>query len=269
MLGLFIIVAMAVVIISIVILNKRDKRIENEKCQKRWEKYITTKYNALLKENGLVMPGHRITIKYAIDWKDVYVWKTINTICIMTSLDYLKKDLPEYDIESLNESIKNEKLDIFVKQIKIEDIFYYKVEGDVITSTYTTGGTVKGGGSSLTGAIVGGVLAGDVGAIIGSREKIEVEPVSTHTEHDDQRVVSVYISEGDTVKIQQYPYKLYGAFQKLIPEKSYDYIALHQTTQPKEKSSADRLQELQALKDSGLITEDEYHDKRMAIVSEI
>lgn len=269
MLGLFIIVAIAVIIIPIMILNKRDEKIENEKCQKKWNKYVTAKYNNLLKEKNLVIPEHKITIKYAIDWKDIYVWKEKNTICIITSLEYLKKHLPEYEIESLNESIKNEKLEIFVKQIKIENIFYYKVEGEILTSTYTTGGTVKGGGSSVTGAIVGGALAGDVGAIIGSRKKIEVEPVSTHTEHDDQRVVNIYISEGDSVKIQQYPYKLYDAFQKLMPEKSYDYIALHQKTQPKEKSSADRLQELQALKDSGLITEDEFQVKRAAIVSEI
>lgn len=51
-----------------------------------------------------------------------------------------------------------------------------------------------------------------------------------------------------------------------MPEKSYDYISLHQTTQPKEKSSVDRLQELQELKNSGLITEDEFQAKRAEMI---
>lgn len=141
--------------------------------EEKWRKYVIEKYNSFLSKNKLIIPDDKIILQYAVDYKDICIWKGNNAIIyICSSLEYIIKHRFIFANDNeLDDFIANDNLNIFFKQLVIDNILFYKVEGEIITSTYTTGGTVKGGGSSLTGAIVGGALAGDVGAIIGSRKK--------------------------------------------------------------------------------------------------
>jgi hypothetical protein len=101
-------------------------------------------------------------------------------------------------------------------KIPLKDIVYFTEKGEVIQNT-----SVSGGGSSLGGAIVGGVLAGGLGAIIGSRKKINSEVVTT----DNREVYLVYY-EGKTITKKKFGYKMLEVFDKLIPEKNYEFIQL-------------------------------------------
>ena len=58
---------------------------------------------------------------------------------------------------------------IRVLSIPIKDIEYFKVKGEVFRETKISGG--GGGGSSIKGAVAGSLIAGDTGAVIGSRKK--------------------------------------------------------------------------------------------------
>lgn len=71
--------------------------------------------------------------------------------------------------------------------ILIDKIKYFRLIGQKYVTTEITGG-----GSSLKGAVIGGMIAGDVG-VVGSRKAVD-EVKSTSTVHDEQ-VVLLYSSD--------------------------------------------------------------------------
>lgn len=93
----------------------------------------------------------------------------------------------------------------------INNILFWKEVGDV---QYTS--TVSGGGVNLGGAIAGAMIAGEVGAAIGSRQAI-----TTETQTHDSRQILLKMTNG---KEEMFPYKYRKAFSNLIPEKEYTYI---------------------------------------------
>lgn len=169
--------------------------------------------------------------------------------------------------------------------IPIDQIIYFYKDGDVQYATQVSGG--GGGGSSLTGALVGGLIAGETGAIIGSRRKNE-EIKSTIVKAHDDRAVVVRYKENDSIKVLSYldkDFKIYDYLLKKIPEKDLLTIQMNQTLTSNNAVSAEenvsddigsknqdiseRLQKLQNLYDSRLITESEYASKRQDILDSL
>lgn len=169
--------------------------------------------------------------------------------------------------------------------IPINQIIYFYKDGDVQYATQVSGG--GGGGSSLTGALVGGLIAGETGAIIGSRRKNE-EIKSTIVKAHDDRAVVVRYKENDSIKVLSYldkDFKIYDYLLKKIPEKDLLTIQMNQTLisnnavsaeenvsddiGSKNQDISERLQKLQNLYDSKLITESEYTSKRQDILDSL
>lgn len=99
------------------------------------------------------------------------------------------------------------------KNLKISDILFWVEKGSL---SYTT--NISGGGINIEGAIKGALIAGDAGAIIGSRESI-----STTTKEHDTREIIVKMTNGEEYNFS-YTYK--DAFNYLIPEKEYTFIQM-------------------------------------------
>ena len=95
----------------------------------------------------------------------------------------------------------------------LSDVLYWAEKGSV---QFTS--NVSGGGSDLTGALVGGAIAGDVGAIIGSRDPIKTETIR----HDTRRII---IKMRDAKEFE-YPFSFYHAFIACMPEKEYEYLKM-------------------------------------------
>lgn len=91
------------------------------------------------------------------------------------------------------------------------DILFWREIGDV---RYIS--NVSGGGSSIKGAVAGAVIAGDAGAIIGSRKG-----VTTETKEIDTRELVLKLTNGTEKKLT-YIYK--DALMNVIPEKEYSYV---------------------------------------------
>lgn len=86
-------------------------------------------------------------------------------------------------------------------------------EGNVNYVTEIYGG--GGGGTSIKGAIVGGVVAGEVGAVIGSRK--EVEPITSSSKRIDDRVTSLkLLDENNKFSEIHFEYNDYYALSKLL-----------------------------------------------------
>ena len=100
-------------------------------------------------------------------------------------------------------------------KLRFDKIMYYQLEGSKHEKQIISGG--GGGGSSIKGAVIGEIIAGDVGAIIGSRKKID-EIKTEYKKIDDRRTVITLRNN----KQVEYGPNLYELLLKHIPEKEYD-----------------------------------------------
>lgn len=133
--------------------------------------------------------------------KGVYIWSDKNYLYLIGT-NYKKN---------------NKKYSISIKNIK-----YYTIEG-YIHNKIDVNGNISGGGSSIKGAIAGGVLAGSTGAIIGSRKPSNINIKSNNTIIDERETVLVikYDYRVSRIIFNAYAYKI---FTKLVPEKDKEYV---------------------------------------------
>ena len=97
----------------------------------------------------------------------------------------------------------------------IDIIEYFELSGSQGKQQIISGGDSKG--VSVKGAIIGGVVAGDVGAIIGSQAKTN-EIKTTYENYDDRKCVLHLLQD---IKREK-PYQLYILLTKTIPEKELE-----------------------------------------------
>ncbi len=163
------------------------------------------------------------------DYSTELWWVNDNNLISIKNDEWYQESVEDRKNERYSNFIKEKKNNypLFERKINIDKIKYYKVDGQ---KRYET--KIKGGGSSLGGAIVGGAIAGDVGAIIGSRKKIESEEV----EHDERNIVLVYDKNEKLLKEKFVYSEYFEVFEQLIPEKNYEYLLLQTSNKGKRKS---------------------------------
>lgn len=151
--------------------------------------------------------------------------------------------------------------------INISEIEYFKTEGDI---SYVT--NVESTGINIKGAAIGAVVAGDAGMIIGSRPQIK-----SHVETKDSRHIELkYRSQGE-LKTIIFDYSALNIFRNLFPEKEYEYANFKADNTEEEDSIniitssnlKEKFEKLKSLKDTGLITEEEFSDKKKELLKQI
>lgn len=116
----------------------------------------------------------------------------------------------EYYESHISAVSRPEITDLKLRSISVEDILYFEEIGEL--RKYTK---VSGGGTSLKGALTGYIIAGDVGAIIGSREPIKTQVVS----EDDRIVELIYKNYNGEIVNLEFTHDAYAVLKKVIPEK--------------------------------------------------
>lgn len=162
--------------------------------------------------------------------------------------------------------------------ILLSSIQYYRVIGDIRYQTDITGG--GGGGTSIGGAIVGGMIAGETGAIIGSRKKVEAIRSET-TQIDDRYIELVFLDNSGFKQIMKFDYQAFDVFEELIPDKEYTIVQEKKRRQilgddieqnrdvEKESDITDQIEKLFQLVEKGILTEDEFIAKKKELLSRI
>lgn len=180
----------------------------------------------------------------------------------VTTDTYMDGDFQRFDQLHFQSSIPfyNEKV------IPLEEILFYYVKGDVKYETIISGGEIVGGGTSLKGALIGGLIAGDAGAIIGSRQSIQSTPIQAKTKTVEKKKLIIRTKGGDL----SFAVELYDELLKLLPEKDAQYISLHQAaTQAKQETEKDiptEIRKYKELLDDGIITEEEFNAKKKQLL---
>lgn len=152
--------------------------------------------------------------------------------------------------------------------INVPDIVYFKTVGDV---SYVT--NVESTGINVKGAAIGAAVAGDAGAIIGSRPKI-----TSKVEEKDNRFVELKYKDNGTIKTLEFDYMALSIFRNLFPEKEFEYVNFKSENLEEKDVTNDttttlsleeKFEKLKSLKNSGLITEEEFSDKKKELLKQI
>lgn len=145
--------------------------------------------------------------------------------------------------------------------IDVNNIEFFTRDGDVYNYSEVTGGS--SGGYSLKGAIIGGVLAGGVGAVIGSRK--QGEAIKTKNIVEDNRITILKVKKGDLEFLLEFDAKDYDVFQRLIPNKNK--LLIKDTIS--EDDVYDQLKKLASLKECGILTNEEFENKKKILLNKI
>lgn len=181
-----------IIIISIFAINFNDNNTENQIISK--EERYKEKYN---------IPNFSEKI-YCIDINDkhiienLYIWKDNNTLKYISA-----NPLERGEIQTIQE-------------IKFEDIICFNRVGDITTTM-----NIKGGEINIGKAILGSMIAGDVGAVLMGKEKISIENNTT-----DNRVTFLIYKDKNNESFMKFDAKGYNILLKLIPLKEYSMCNL-------------------------------------------
>lgn len=183
---------------------------------------------------------------------------------------YEAEDIDRFVERCLNQDL--EKYAIEYSCIPVSNIQYFSAEGDVQYTTRISGG--GGGGSTITGAIVGGLLAGEAGAIVGSRKKVN-EIKSESITHDSRNTLIRYYRENELLTISYDGFDVYNYLLKKMPEK--DLLSMQLKGTDKQKESAEnslsdieeKMSTIKRLYEAGLISKEEFEEKRTELLTKI
>ena len=145
--------------------------------------------------------------------------------------------------------------------IPLDEILYYKIEGNVHHLS-----NVSGGGVNLQGAVAGAIIGGGAAAIIGSR--IGTETTTEFVTQDDRKVTLYVKRDG---KLETIPLsstnveKTIEALRNLIPDKEESVVQMETYAMANTNasiSSADELKKFKELLDMGVISQEEFDAKK-------
>ena len=192
-----------------------------------------------------------------------YYWTKDNSLFLFPQ----KEDFI-YQYINIKNSIKYCEEIAILDCIDISDIVYFKTVGDV---SYVT--NVESTGINVKGAAIGAAVAGDAGAIIGSRPKI-----TSKVEEKDNRYVELKYKDNGTIKTLEFDYTALSIFRNLFPEKEFEYVNFKSENLEEKNVTNDttttlsleeKFEKLKSLKNSGLITEEEFSDKKKELLKQI
>lgn len=180
---------------------------------------------------------------------------------------YSKNDfLIKYKIETRQDLQKEDfKIDK-IMEIDLSDILYFTKIGKEEHLSKISGGGGEIGGSNLTGAVLGGIIAGSTGAIIGSRKETKINSIETSTYTIDTRATLLKLKDKEIL----FNMDTYEALLKLIPSKDYESQIISKKNNNSEAVDnidiVDKLEKLKSLLDTGVLTNEEFESQKKKIL---
>lgn len=193
---------------------------------------------------------------------DFYCWNDKDTLFIFPTEEHLTDEHITYstlpkDLERvLNPS------DIRVFRIAKSDITHYRLSGAERSETKVQSAD---DGVNVKGAIIGGIIAGDAGAVIGSQHN--KGRIYSNTEHFDDRYVELYYTDNGQTHKLKLSVTAYPLLEKWYPDKEYDYVLSHSQVEAKETDKFAEVKKYKELLDAGIISESEFETKKKELLN--
>lgn len=161
--------------------------------------------------------------------------------------------------------------DLHIIKIKLDDIEFFQEEGEVYREQVISGG--GSGKINVGGAIVGDILAGPAGMILGGQRKVEEIKSETVT-HDTRKIVlSYFLNKKSKIRRKLFFSKdIKQFFSDNIPEKEFSIVELNKkkklvdNNNNANSSVKDKMKELNEMLKENLITQEEYDEKKKALL---
>lgn len=254
---LFCIIVLVIIIGIVVYLNdKKKKKRESEELAKKQE------------EERIAL--EKLIKKHNVPNKCTDIWYNYGHPLVKKKYFYMFIWADNEKLYFVDKSIEN---NIGKIEISIIDIEYYEIRGEVHREIQVSGGGVSGGGSSIGGAIAGGLIAGEVGAVIGSREKIKSNPITSKTITKDKRETFLNFFIDNEKYSMFFDYEGYNTLLNIIPDKAYTNIynsyIMSQINKDEKEKIVNQIKKLAELRDEGILTEDEFIKKKKDLLSKI
>lgn len=262
---------------------------EAEESQYRAERYAVVKQAEVLcerykNEKSSIRLLNPKEIKVSELYYPTYIWKDDTSLLLFpnVSTQYIDTNYERQFTNIMGQTV-NINSAITTINIPLDEIEYFTQDGELYREQVISGG--GGGGSSLGGAILGGLIAGEAGAVVGSRkqtEAIKSETITHDTRHTILKLKSRSI-EMDT--------NAFEVLNELIPEKEYSIVQelrkqniiasqlqgqglIQEQISPSQVqlqttvsvSIATQIEELAGLRDRGILTEEEFNEKKKVLL---
>lgn len=192
---------------------------------------------------------------------DFYIWYENKILNIFPTEEHLTDEhityatLPKDLANILNPN------DIKVFNIPVDKIKHYKIVGQERSETKVRS---TNDGVNIKGAIIGGIIAGDAGAVIGSQHN--KGQIVSNTEHFDERFVELYYEENGSTQKMKMSITAYSLLEKWIPEKEYDFVLSNVSSNEPETDKFDEIKKFKSLLDEGIISQEEFENKKKELL---
>ncbi len=263
---ILLIIATSVIVVGCIGIKVQNINEENRVVENMNQ--FQCEYDDYLEKLGIVKCDTQVTLidKNQYDFEShipQYLWITDGSFNMFPMSKYYKEN-------QTSASCKPDVSILKLISISVDSILYFEEVGELRKHT-----KVSGGGTSLKGALVGYAIAGDIGALIGSRSSIETEIVS----EDDRRIELIYKNQDENICNLEFTHDAYHVLKKLIPSKEFRRIIRSNMSQEANESNnldnqdfenvKKRLKQLNELQNEGLISEEEFLERKNDILNSL
>ena len=192
---------------------------------------------------------------------DFYIWFENGILNILPTEEHLEDEHITYATLPKDLAAVLDPNDIRAFSIPVTKIKHYKIVGQERSETKVRS---TNDGINVKGAIIGGIIAGDAGAVIGSQHN--KGQIVSNTEHFDERFVELYYEDNGVTQKLKLSITAYPVLEKCMPEKEYDFVL---SNAPSNDTSTDKFEEIKkykALMDDGIITQEEFETKKKELL---
>ena len=192
---------------------------------------------------------------------DFYIWFENGILNILPTEEHLVDEHITYATLPKDLAAVLNPNDIRAFSIPVTKIKHYKIVGQERSETKVHS---TNDGINVKGAIIGGIIAGDAGAVIGSQHN--KGQIVSNTEHFDERFVELYYEDNGVTQKLKLSITAYPVLEKCMPEKEYDFVL---SNVPSNDTSTDKFEEIKkykALMDDGIITQEEFETKKKELL---
>jgi len=192
---------------------------------------------------------------------DFYIWYDKNVLNIFPTEEHLTDEHITYATLPKDLATVLNPNDIKAYSIPVSKIKHYKIVGQERSETKVKS---VNDGINVKGAVIGGILAGDAGAVIGSQHN--KGQIVSNTEHFDERFVELYYEENGVTQKLKLSITAYSFLEKCMPEKEYDYVLSNTSTADASTDKFEEIKKYKALMDEGIITQEEFETKKKELL---
>lgn len=245
------------------IINKVEQFDSNEKVKEN-RREMSEWFDSKIKEYNIntdnIIPIRKKEYSIYLLYKYYYWLKDKKLFLFPQKEDFIRLHV------SANNSAKYCEENVKLININISDIIYFKLVGDI---SYAT--SIESTGTNVKGAVIGAAIAGDTGAIIGSRPQIK-----SRVEERDNRNIELKYKDDGAIKTLRFAYAALDIFRDIFPEKEYEYAEFKPESLDEKDSKTvinstleEKFEKLRNLKNAGLITEEEFSDKKKELLKQL